>query len=653
MPSLSQPFRLAILPKIASLSNFATQTSLLQVADDFSAESNKLTIGISGSAISQYIINPTPKLTFNLPIPSTNNVTSCNVAQFNSNAGELLEICSYGLIANKSSTLNVCVKTTSIDKFNTVGGEVLETYTIKCDDEIVSIAINATNKTIVVALNNGFIQFYDFKLKLFNSFDISYDNIVFVEHFVEDSKKFVFVLSSIKGHKVSFKLFELFTNEKTSIKEISSTILEDFSASESKVCYQFGRLYRLSKGKIFVYALPQCQLHQTITLPQVNPKASQVVSFKPISSNRIILTVDNKVYILDLFHNSVLSERVFNHVKTFQLLKSAIIDSNDSSTNNKTIAMGVSIKSGPNPTSALEVINIDVGTGTLKDSLGKGFDTSLENTSIVLKPLFEDEDDSGKAAVVNFDYEKILKELTKYKGSITKFDVIFFNKLNISKDYYTDNDRFLFDQEFLKNVLDLIFENFKNEFPRTLTFLLTHPLFPVSYTKDLLTKFRDQPRLFKQAVVTCPNLPLSELLAELFSITNGELSLDISLRILQDYTRDAIKYELKKLSKVDLQNFIEFIIDSNNEETSQHSPQLFHLLSLVLDASGLFSLESELLEKLSQYIDKQVNIVERNNKLWHLLDDKSTKHSNNTSSADVTTMQNKALSAYSVEYLEL
>lgn len=86
MPSLSQPFRLATLPKIASLSNFSLQADYVQVADGtFNESTNNITLGISGSSISQYIINPTPKLTFDYPIPSTNIITACNAEKGQAN----------------------------------------------------------------------------------------------------------------------------------------------------------------------------------------------------------------------------------------------------------------------------------------------------------------------------------------------------------------------------------------------------------------------------------------------------------------------------------------------------------------------------------------------------------------------------------------
>lgn len=660
MPSLSQPFRLALLPRIASLSSFSAQTEYLQVADDLVPTSNKITIGISESAISQYILNPTPKLVFNIPIPSTNIVTACDVAHLHDEEGLdendknlSLEIWCYSLKAGKSNTLNVALKKNYSDNLILSSGDSPTENKIKMKDQVVGIKIISKDKTIVVVLKSGLICLYDFQLKLLHSFDVSYGDIGVVNHFHENSKDFMFVLCSLKDNKVCFKLFELSLNNYAPlpIKELSSIILEDFSLAESKICYQSGKLYRLSGDQILTYSLPQCQLVQTIKIPMIS--ASQVISMKPISTNRLLLTVNNKIYLLDLIHNSILSERELTHVKTFQLLKSAVINSHIDASNpeKRTIAIGVTTKHGTNPTSSLEIINVDVGTGTLKDSLGKSFQISDKAVSHALQPLFADED--GERDFENFDYDKIYQQLVKNKNSISNFDNIFSNELNIKKEHYTEKDRFVCNQEFFSKVIHLIFDNFEDEYPRALTFLLTHPLFPIDCTTSLLSRFREHPRLFKQAIVTCPSLPLQELLSELFSMENGELSLDISLRILQDYTTDMIKQEMKKLSKIDVQNFIDFIITSSDEETIRNSRQLFQLLSLVLDSIGLLALEESLLNRLSDYVDRQVAIAERNSKLWYLVDGKQETRDFGNSSSGITEMQKEAMLKYRVEYLDL
>ena len=76
--SISQPFRIATLPKIAQLNNPLNQHALLPTShnDSNNKTSDYINVGISGSSISQYIINPSPKLIFNYSISSIVNITN-------------------------------------------------------------------------------------------------------------------------------------------------------------------------------------------------------------------------------------------------------------------------------------------------------------------------------------------------------------------------------------------------------------------------------------------------------------------------------------------------------------------------------------------------------------------------------------------------
>ncbi|SCV06057.1 LANO_0H21154g1_1 [Lachancea nothofagi CBS 11611] len=644
MPSISQPFRLTALPKIASLNNYASQANLLQVADTLTPSTNYINVGISGSAISQYVINPTPKLVYNLPISSTNVVNACDVAQLEDD-----EVWCYALQANKTFSIHCLQKpVSSAPASDSHFGETYASNKIAVSDQPVSVKVIGAKKTIVTVLRSGLVQFYDYSLKLQYSFDSSYKNVQFVQHFTNESKQdFVFILSDIQGKKVSFKLLELAQPDAAvPAKELSSVILEDFQLKNSEIFYQFGKIYRLHGKSIDVYTLPYFQHSHTISLPFLSKGET---SFKPISQNRALLTCDNQLYLLDLLHNAILSHRELTHVKTFQLLTTAVVPGNFSA-NNKTIAIGVSTKHGANPTSSLDIVNIDVGTGTLKDSMGKGF--SPQNTkSKHLQPLLDENSDVEN---YEYDYDQILEQLRKAAGNVDKFDSIFFPKLGIKQDYYTESDRFINDQNFLRNVASTIFENFNSQYPKALPYLLTHPLFPKSHTQDILQRLKDHPRLFKQAIVTCPNLSLDELLQELFTVLNDELCLDLSLRILQDFNKDIIKETIKTKSKIDVNNFISFVMNDNiDEDRIKNKPRLFQLLNLVLDSVGLFSLGDETLAKLSDYIEQQLKVVKQNVELFNLLEDKNIKNISNQNQTDVSASNEGIIAAYSIEQLEL
>lgn len=651
MAFIAQPFRLTVLPKISSLNNYETQVSYLQVPNTLAPSSNKINIGISGSSISQYIINPVPKLIYNLPIPSTNVVTAYDVADL----GFDQEIWCYALMANnKSYTINVISRYTSSDTSNIENSEENSKEKVKINHKIVSIKIFIMTKTIVIVLENGQIQIYNFQLKMLHSVDISYSNVKMVQHFNnEQGENYFFLLCGLESNKVCYKLLQLFDDPDTtlSLKELNSIILENLSFNIGKIFYQFGKVYILNKNIISIYSLPHFQLSGTIKLPFLNDDMS-VVSFKPISTNRVLLTCDNTIYLLDVFYGAILFQKELTSVKFIQLLSTAVVNGIKGQ-DNKTFAIGVSTKHGSNPTSALDIIAIDVGSGMLKDTIGKGIMKNEPNKLHCLRPLFDDNDNDDKIKYCDFDWKSILEQFENC-NQLNDFDLIFFNKLGLEHDYYTENDRYINNQEFLSKILEFIFQKFTKEYPRALTYLLTHPLFPISYTKGLLSKLKGHPRLFKQAIVTCPNLPLNELLYELFTIMNDELSLDLSLRILQDFPKDAIKQGIKQLSKLDTTNFIEFIINEFSDQITKNyfKPQLFQLLSLVVDSVGLLALEDKLLNKLSNFINMQLSITEKNIELLNLINNTNTKNRLVPPYRRTSSSVENPIPLYSVEYLE-
>lgn len=644
MASISQPFRLSALPKIPSLGNYASNKEYLQTIDGLNPSANKVNIGISGSSVSQYLINPTPKLVFNLSIPSTNIITACDVKEI----ADDQEVWCYAL-ATKTSHLHLAIKPVIQDAMSSSNADITAQFKFKLQDKAVSIKVYPEAEKVLVVLKNGLIQTFDFQLKLVNTIDIAYDNLEFVQFF-EDGKgsEFLFVLCQLKSNKICYKLFQV--NDSKVCVELNSIILENNSLEDAKLCYQFGKLYMLKdSNELSIYQLPHLQLQSSIQLPFIEKGA--IVSIKPVSSNRVLITSDNIIYLMDLLYNAILFKKELRNIKCIQLLSTAVIAENSDS-NRKTIALGVSTKNGANPSSYLDVINIDVGTGTLKDCMGKGFMVKQKQR---LQKLFNESNDEDDAELPSPDYEDIIKSLKACKKA-DNFDAIFFKKLSLNKEYYTDNDRFLNDSELLTKIIDCLFSKFQDEYPKALTYLLTHPLFPPAHAKGLLVRLKNNPRLFKQAIVTCPNLPLDDLLTELFNITNAELCLDITRRVLQDYKKESIKLGIKKLEKIDITNILDMILNSEKQETDLqlNKPQIFQLMSLIIDSIGLFSLDDEYLERLSSFVNRQVSKVEQNVELLHLLDN-DTRHAaymNNKNSSSSHSANTQPISAYTVEYLD-
>lgn len=497
------------------------------------------------------------------------------------------------------------------------------------------------NTTVI--LKDGTIQRYK-DIVLESTKKIPYSDIIMAEYI--DERYVVIISPSI------VTVYDL--NTITELRSKNNITVEDSSFKLFK-----GKLYKYNE-KTFtfeIYDVTTLNLLHTVTIPFIEENTKSV-TYAVVGEFRVVLTVNNLAYLLDLHLGSVITTITFKHLKWFKLLTGV----------DASFVLGISCTSNSGELK-LEIVNVELGSCNLKDSLGKSFKNFVKNSNEQdksTKPmsLLSLIPSSKAESPRSFDYAAILKKLNENAQNKDKFDAIFFKDLMIEEDCYTEKDRFIINQRFLSDVLDLILKNFKfndsGDYPKALAFLLTHPLFPIQKTKGLLATFKEEPTLYKQTIVTCPNLPLEELLTELFSIKNDELSLDISLRILEDYTTDAIKESLKRLPKVDIENYIEFVIVSDSDKEVKRSAditkQLLELLSLIIDSVGLFALEGKLLESLTVFINEKTRIAERNTDLWYLVEHKTTdfasSHSTNNSTG-TSVQKKKKLPAYTVEYLDL
>lgn len=616
MPSLSQPFTITPIPRQS------TPSPIFISSHGLVPDTNELDIAISKYSISKFLVHPTPKLIHSTAIPSNQVITA-----FDNTV--------YGSSQSKHSNFLHLNEDTKIS----VPSPVIQCLSTK--------DVNDITNTVVV-LEDGTIQKYKDNV-LVSTQKVPYNDIIQAEFI--DYRYIIMISASV------ITIYDLKTN--TELRSRNNISVENAVFKLFK-----GKLYKYNKVSFTfeLYDITTLNLLHSITIPFIQ-KDVKSVTYAVVGENRVVLTVDNVAYLLDLYLGSVITTITFKHLKWFKLLEGV----------EGSFVLGISCTSNSGELK-LEIVNVELGSCNLKDSLGKSFKNFVKSATedefavTTLKPLLLGDavsDKKTQANNVTFNYNDILKKLKKNCSQKDSFDKIFFQELNIEKEHYTEKDRFIINEKFLVDVIDIILENFSfddsNEYPKALAFLLTHPLFPINKTKGLLAKFKEQPTLYKQTIVTCPNLPLDELLKELFTIKNNELSLDISLRILEDYTTDSIKEELKKLPKVEIENYIEFIIENdsesdNSEQNSEISNNLFSLLSLIIDSVGLFALEGKLLGNLTEFINKKVKIAEMNAELLYVIDTKtdeftSSQHSNNSNNNNPN--RKKKFPTYTVEYLDL
>ncbi|XBW34594.1 hypothetical protein QEN19_000157 [Hanseniaspora menglaensis] len=702
--SISQPFRITTLPKITQLNKPENQFRLLPTGS--SGVNNELAdvinIAISGSSINQYIINPSPRLVFNYSISSTSNITQLDTFSYKNKKAENdyeedieLWIYASSLANNKNSALNFFTRTKS--SLSESNSDILSKCSLKLNDASV-LKIQILNKNhVLVVLSTGFVRIYkvyphrkqvneeendDTLFKLVSEYNTKYDNVNFTQTYKQNGKTLLFALLKLNNEvtdSICFKTLEISSDFK--IIELQSIIVNKFNINENENQQFFAnnqlvqlnleekilKIYDLSNEKILKFK-------ENIDLSSFLTKDSNIhtLSVQSIAKNRVILNVGNEIFLLDLVHKALLSKRTIsnntNTIKTFQLLKSWFINENNDSENffndNNTLVLGVSTKPSNN-VSYLELMNVNVGDGNLKESLGKSFlvdqKSESKSWSLLYKKLNSKENSS-------IDLEKVFKTLAESakKNNSEEFDSEFFALLNLDSTigYYDEaTDRYLNSQVFINKMSSLLIEHFisKEIINESFIYLLTHPLF--EYKDHLLAELQFDFRCYKQCILTCPSIQIDDLMSDLFQINNIELLFDLTCRIFNDFNTNEIKTSIKNLNRLSVKNFIEFVINYSNYNIEKFNikdsmPKLIELLKVIIDSIGHFQLDLLVLKKMNKFIVKNIKIIKNNNTVLNLLIENKTYGSNGGINYNLTKKKNSKMMKeknmkYSVEYIQV
>ncbi|KAL6929401.1 hypothetical protein ACO0SA_000801 [Hanseniaspora valbyensis] len=690
--SISQPFRITTLPKISQLNKPGNQYKLLPTSsNDFNSKvADVINIAIIGSSINQYIINPTPRLVFNYSVSSTSNITQLDTFTYKNKKSENdqdedIELWVYAssLANNKNSSLNFFTRTkNSLSESNS---DILSKSSFKLNDaSVINLKLLNKNHVLVVLSTEESL------FKLVNEYNTKYDNVNFTQFYQENGKTFLFTLLKLNANvtdSICFKLLEVSSD--FNIIENQSIIVDNFNINENEnqqffANNQFIQL-NLDQKLLKVYNLSNdniLKFKEDIDLSAFLKEESNTatLSLQPIARNRVILNVGNEIFLLDLVHKALLSKRTIsnnnNTIKTFQLLKSWFIDVASNSdevddgekffNDNNTLVLGVSTKP-TNNVSYLELMNVNVGDGNLKESLGKSFlisNTSAAKPWSLLYKKLNNKNKNDSSVDLKLAFEK-LNEIAKTADS-KEFDNRFFKLLKLDSNigYYDEaTDRYLNSQIFINKMSNLLIENFisKEIVNESFIYLLTHPLF--QYSENLLSLLQFDFRCYKQCILTCPSIPIEDLMSDLFQINNIELLFDLTCRIFNDFNKNEIKTSIKNLNRLSVKNFIEFVINYNNYNIEKFNikdsmPRLIELLKVIIDSIGHFQLDLITLKKMNKFIVKNIKIIKNNNTVLNLLIENKTYGSNGGINYNLTKKKNSKLlkeknMKYSIEYLDI
>lgn len=704
--SISQPFRITTLPKISQLNKPGNQYSLLPTSSsDFSSKiADVVNIAISGSSVNQYIINPSPRLVFNHSVSSTSNINQLDTFTYKNKKAENDEdvelwVFATSLANNKNNQLNFFTRAKSLSSESS--SDIISKSSLKLND-ISVVKIKILNEShILVVLSTGVVRVYKLYphakqeteeaeedgslFKIVGEFNTKYHSVNYTQIYHTHGKTFVFILLNLNSEvsdSLCFKLLEI--TDVFNIIEIQSMIVDNFSINENDNQQFFSneqfmqldlkekllRIYELSSNNILTF-------RESVNLSAFLKEESNTatLSVQPIARNRVILNVGNEIFLLDLLHKSLLSKRTIsnnnNTIKTFQLLKTWFVDGtaqNDEEehffNDNNTQVLGVSTKPTKN-ISYLELMNVNVGHGDLKESLGKSF---LSSNTTERKPwslLYKKLNSTTSKSV---DLEDAFTQLSKTASNAETqdFDNAFFKLLELDSDigYYDEaTDRYLNSQVFIDRMTDVLMNTFikKEIVNESFIYLLTHPLF--KYRENLLGLLQFNFRCYKQCILTCPSIPIEDLMSDLFQINNIELLFDLTCRIFNDFNKNEIKTGIKNSSRFSVKNFIEFVINYSNYDIKKFNikdsmPKLIELLKVIIDSIGHFQLDLITLKKINKFIVKNIKIIKNNNTILNLLIENKTYGSNGGINYNLTKKKtfkllNEKKLKYSSEYIDI
>lgn len=661
-PSFEDLYPLLTLPRIPDL-GLADKVVIPPIT---SIDSTIIDLGISKSIISSYIIKPTPKLIWSFALSPTSVVDCMDV--INQDSTKLYVV---GITERKKHKLLLIEKKEATEQVAEDVQDALEegqsgvtSIDLKLDAKVKSVKFYNNGHSIVVLYENGNVELVKHEDHTLTKSSIKYTHTtkkssaqrLIFSHYINDlevnpdgsEKDLLLLVFGSKG-QVIYKLISL--NFNTAFLEINSSTVntKDIAA----IAYNSGYLYQLNLTTKTITSISIVNFSnvKSISVDSLIDGESEISLLAP-SVDRLLLSVNNKIHLINFKFASLLDtfESFSNSMPNKVLISQAVKVPATTAKNSNSMVCFLNLKNKENNVD-LNVININLGTNKLSECLNKSiekpkessfqglinvieenFETESKKSSKELHEIYTTLTDLSKANDVN-KWERILIPYLKNETwssiskSITK-PIKTNQKVYQFREFDVENDRIV-DIKFIKQVLLLIFkveddqvkfisEEFVPEF--TIIYLLTNPIFPVELTNGLLKLFNDtnQITLLRQAIITCPNIQVSELLIQLVHETSNndnQIFEDLINRLINEFSGGEITKKLKQLieqrnksniSAINLESLMSRLLTIKNNNNS------WYFLELVIDVGGLFNWSLDTVDKLNQLVESKVNALIEN-----------------------------------------
>lgn len=450
-----------------------------------------------------------------------------------------------------------------------------------------------------------------------------------------------------------------------------------------------GKIVILTNGehmKLYTYRLPYLELDQTVDLGWLfkDEEVEGEASIIPASTNRMLVAKNGLIALIDTQFKALLTK--FDVVDKSKkqgraaLMQAPVVKGN-TLRSRETFALYL-VSKGPEAGSVLSQVTVDTGLGKLRDVLGRGLrefrpkftqkskrfvglpllvtrselKSKIKEASSLLNRSGEASNKMGRVyeQLKEMKRTKKYKELEQYIVSFLKMDKSAdagrglqetedgekeSNEMKGLRVYEAGKDRIV-DPKFFRKVTLLLFDRVDNRAIGTkikvqlnenfipehaLTYLLTHPLFPKDITPRLLNVLSVSPRLMRQAIVTCPNIPCDDLIEQMSLAEDVDMFKDIVGRLIDDFALDTITEEMIKLSRgesegsnarIDVDGVIQKVLDSGCG---------IPIMNSLIDSNGVtlslhYSKSESELGNLATRIEKRVDECEQKSRLLSIID---------------------------------
>lgn len=617
MTSLRDLYSVAVLPRIPDL-GLHERVSVPSAID---TNSNSIDVGISRSVIATYVLRPTPRLIWSYPL-SPLTVVEC------------LEV------EEKSSDEKLYVAGVSeLKRFKLI--------VIHRDNENVKtseVTLKKKPKGILVRDSLVYIVLEDGSFELYRRLGVSLEKVpVQIPATPSGTLEFAtFITEHDFGSENIFSLCVISNkgNVTVLLRSIDNELVYEVKranisgAKAAKYSYFAGLLYQLnldhkSNETITSYSILNFNMKGSIDVSSIIPKddTSDSIELRSPAPERLLLSTSTLIKLINYKFESCLYS--YDYVNQVSLLHVAPVKGN-SSKHSETRALYLEVDQKQNNIK-LSIVSIDVGMNNLRECLGKSLLPKGQDHFKGL-PHIIDGNLAEKAKVLSKEIDEVYKFLygCRKDDDLAKWEKVLVpflkNKpwLDIQKninDKSKFNEFLVFDVEkdrsvessFIHKVLDLILDDEKRFIPEfSLTYLLTHPLFPYEHASSILSVLQDleKPRLLRQAVMTCPGIPIKELALQLTN-ESQEIFNDVVYRLVNEFTISQITHALRQiLLSTDNEFNLDLILTNL---VNSDTVNCWYLVHSIIDVGGLFNWPDDTIKSLITIIDSKMDVVTQNN----------------------------------------